>query len=278
MPSARNILVTGGTRGLGLAFVRRLVSLGHNIAVTDISNRACSVYDELPTGDDLICDVLSYSPDPSKSEVIVNYGDLTSQAVAEEIITWAWDRLGHIDVVVANAGGDIVGTDMEASGRKPQKNNSQISFSQHEEIFDRNYLTCWNTVTKMAPLMAGRGFGKIITLSSVNASFGMQTETVYSVAKAAVVHLTRAMAAEWREMGISSNCLMLGPTRSGRFQATLEQRSPHDLEAFSATGRLTRIADIEDAANVLEFLVEEKSDYISGQIIRVDGGRFPQPL
>ena len=55
--------------------------------------------------------------------------------------------------------------------------------------------------------------------------------------------------------------------------ATLEGRSAHDKSAFAATGRLTRIAEVEDAA-VLEFLVDEKSDYI-GQVIRVDGGKFP---
>ena len=278
MQLCRNILVTGGTRGLGLAFVRRLVSLGHNVAVTDISDEACTVYDEVSAAEDLEGTLNAFKSKSTEPRVTLRYGDLTSSRDAEDIMNWAWDSLGYLDVVIANAGGDIVGRDDNAAGGKPPVNNSQINSIQHKQVFDRNYLTCWNTVTKLAPRMADRGFGKIITLSSVNASFGMSTETAYSTAKAAVVHLTRAIASEWRESGVSSNCLMLGPTRTGRFQATLEGRSAHDKSAFAATGRLTRIAEVEDAANVLEFLVDEKSDYISGQVIRVDGGKFPQPV
>ena len=107
---------------------------------------------------------------------------------------------------------------------------------------------------------------------------GMSTETAYSAAKAAVVQLTRSIASECREDGVSANCLMFGPIKTGRFKATLRDRSAHDLEAFNSSGRLTKIAQPEDAADVLEFMVEAKSDYISGQVIRVDGGKFPQPV
>lgn len=274
----KNILITGATRGLGLAFAERLATKGHNIFLTDISTGASSVYDEADNPSHIMSRLRDLAPGHLITQLHFAPADLTKHDEAVRLIKVAWEKLGYLDVVIANAGGDIAGADQNASGGKPDNNSSQICPNQHREVFDRNYLTCWNTITPTAPLMAKRGFGKLITLSSVNASFGMPTETAYSTAKAAVVHLTRSMASEWREFGISANCLMLGPTRTGRFESTLADRSPHDLEAFGATGRLTRIASTDDAADVMEFLVEEKSDYISGQVLRVDGGRFPQPV
>ena len=146
--------------------------------------------------------------------------------------------LGHVDVVIANAGGDIVGDDASAAGGKPNVNNSQIDPKSHMRVFNRNYLTCWNIITKIAPLMGAKSFGKVITISSVNASFGMSTETAYAAAKAAVVQFTRSIAAEFRTEGVSANCLMLGPTNTGRFRSTLASRSEHDLEAFQSSGEI----------------------------------------
>ena len=274
----RNILVTGGSRGLGLGFVRRLVQRGHNVALTDISDKAALVYSESTGLKSVIEELLPAPNRESDVKCIFKPADLTDNVEADGIINWAWSQLGYIDVIIANAGGDIVGEDAEASGGKPLVNNSQICSKSHLQVFNRNYLTCWNVITKIAPMMRDRSFGKIITISSVNASVGMPTETAYSAAKAAVIQLTRSLAAEYREAGVSANCLMLGPTNTGRFRATLKGRSAHDLRAFESKGRLTRIAEIDDACNVMEFLVEEKSDYISGQVIRVDGGLFSQPV
>lgn len=274
----RNILVTGGSRGLGLGFVRRLVQRGHNVAITDISDKAALVYSESTGLKSVIEELLPAPNRESDVKCIFKPADLTDNVEADGIINWAWSQLGYIDVIIANAGGDIVGEDAEASGGKPLVNNSQICSKSHLQVFNRNYLTCWNVITKIAPMMRDRSFGKIITISSVNASVGMPTETAYSAAKAAVIQLTRSLAAEYREAGVSANCLMLGPTNTGRFRATLKGRSAHDLRAFESKGRLTRIAEIDDACNVMEFLVEEKSDYISGQVIRVDGGLFSQPV
>jgi len=274
----RKILITGGTRGLGLAFAGKLVTRGHSIFITDISNTASNVYGEAEDADKVVSRLRDFASNHTIPQVYFKPADLTDSDDSKNLVELAWERMGGIDVVIANAGGDIGGSDINASGGKPENNSSQINPAQHQIVFNRNYLTCWNTLTPVVPLMAKQGFGKLITLSSVNASFGMPTETAYSTAKAAVVHLTRALASEWRHCGISANCLMLGPTRTGRFEATLADRSEHDREAFNAVGRLTRIASTDDAADVMEFLVEEKSDYISGQVLRVDGGRFPQPV
>ena len=273
MHEKRNIFVSGSTRGLGLAFTKRLAARGHNVFMTDISEKASAVYGEANSSNEIIKGLSQYG-----GEYHFSACNLLNDHDAKKTVHLAWETFGHIDVVIANAGGDIQGNDSDAAGSKPAVNNSQISVKQHKQIFERNYQTCWNTVTPFVPLMSDRGLGKIITISSVNASFGMPTETAYSTAKAAVIQLTRAIASECRENGVAANCLMLGPTRTGRFKSTLEGRSSHDLEALNSIGRLTRVAEPDDAADVMEFLVEEKSDYISGQIIRVDGGRFPQPV
>jgi 3-oxoacyl-[acyl-carrier protein] reductase len=269
----KNVIITGGTRGLGLEFSKFLASKGYNILLTDISEKACEVYDEVLNLEFLLKELRSYG-------VTVDFyaSDLTNELSAKEMFDYFLKKHGEIDAVVANAGGDISGCDENAGGGKASDNSIKIEFEEHENIFKRNYYTCLNTIRACEDYFRNRGFGKIITLSSVNSSFGVEKETSYAVAKAAVLHLTRCVSAELRSSGVNVNCMMLGPTKTGRFLSTLKGRNPHDLKALEGTGRLTRVGNPEDVSPVLGFLLSDASDFISGQVIRVDGGLFTQPV
>ncbi len=120
--------------------------------------------------------------------------------------------------------------------------------------------------------------GKIITVSSVNAAFGVEKETTYSVAKSSILQLTRSLSKELRKDGINVNCIMPGPTKTGRFLSTLKGRNPHDLEGLDSTARLDRVALPDDISPVVEFLLSDSSNFISGEVIKIDGGLFPQPV
>ena len=126
--------------------------------------------------------------------------------------------------------------------------------------------------------MQEQKFGKIVTVSSVNAAFGVEKETTYSVAKSSILQLTRSLAKELRKDGINVNCIMPGPTKTGRFLSTLKGRNPHDLAGIDSTAKLDRVALPEDISPVVEFLLSENSDFVSGEVIRIDGGLFPQPV
>ena len=153
-----------------------------------------------------------------------------------------------------------------------------ISNVEHDNIFKRNFDTCYNVLKAVVPVMKTQGFGKLITISSINAAFGVERETSYSIAKAAVIQLTRCLARELRPNGINVNCVVPGPVKTGRFIMTLKGRNAHDLESLHSEARLARIGRPSDISPVIEFLLSPAADFVSGTILKVDGGLINQPL
>ena len=92
--------------------------------------------------------------------------------------------------------------------------------------------------------------------------------------------MTQTLALEWAQYNINVNCIAPGSTLSGRFKASIENRSKEDMKKISDTGKsiLTKPALPEHISSVVHFLLSEESCYISGQIIRVDGGQFTSPI
>tara|TARA_A100001011_G_scaffold377561_2_gene441358 strand:- start:557 stop:1375 length:819 start_codon:yes stop_codon:yes gene_type:complete len=269
----KNVLITGSTRGLGLEYAKYLSSNGYNIGLTDISENACTIYGEAKSIESILDDLRK-----NKVEAWFYAADLTNQHETEIMVNKFISKFGVINGVITNAGGDIAGRGENAEGGKAKNNTFFIDRHEHENIFDRNYYTCFNVLKSIIPHMKKQGFGKVVTVSSVNAVFGVEKETAYSVAKAGVLQLTRSLAKQLRKDGINVNCIMPGPVKTGRFMSTLEGRNEHDLEKINSTSKLDRVANPKDIAPVVEFLLSEASDFISGELIRVDGGLFPQPM
>ena len=123
-------------------------------------------------------------------------------------------------------------------------------------------------------------YGKIVATSSISANYGVVQETAYSIAKAAVVQLTKSVAAEMRPFGVNVNCIAPGATLTGRFKATLENRSKEDREKITNKGKSILIAPAlpEYISSLVHFLLSDESKYVSGQVIRVDGGQFTSPI
>ena len=269
----KNILITGGTRGLGLEYAHHLSERGYNVGLTDISENACKVYDEVNSTEEILSEIQAYG-----GKTWLEFADLTKKEEAEKLVKKFINYYGNIDGVVTSAGGDISGDDPDASGGKAKNNSFFISFNDHENIFQRNYYTCLNTLRAVVPYMQKQKSGKIITVSSVNAAFGVEKETTYSVAKSSIVQLTRSLSKELRKDGINVNCIMPGPTKTGRFLSTLKGRNAHDLQGLDSTARLDRVALPNDISPVVEFLLSDGSNFISGEVIKIDGGLFPQPV
>jgi len=273
MSIIKNVLITGGTRGLGLEYAKYLASQGYNIGLTDISINACQIYDEASSVDAILDQLRANGVD-----AWFEAADLTDSSETTRMVSSFVDHFGEIHAVVANAGGDISGNDGDAAGGKANNNSFFIDPKEFDNIFDRNFGTCMNTLRAVTPYLVEQGFGKIITVSSINAAFGVEKETTYSIAKAAVLQLTRSLAKEVRKNGVNVNCIMPGPVKTGRFMSTLKGRNPHDLQFLEAKSRLERVANPADVSPVVNFLLSPASDFISGEVIKVDGALFNQPI
>jgi NAD(P)-dependent dehydrogenase (short-subunit alcohol dehydrogenase family) len=269
----KNVLITGGTRGLGLEYARHLAAKGYNVGITDISSNAGRVYNETSSIEELLEELSGNGGVPW-----FGAADLTDMAHVSAMLTAYLQKYGEIHGLVANAGGDIIGNDENAAGGKAENNTFMINDTDHDHIFRRNFDTCYNVLKAVVPIMKMQGFGKLITISSINAVFGVERETSYSIAKAGVIQLTRCLAKELRPDGINVNCVVPGPVKTGRFKATLKGRNAHDLESLHSEARLERVGMPSDISPVIEFLLSPAADFISGAILKVDGGLINQPM
>ena len=130
--------------------------------------------------------------------------------------------------MVTFAGGDIKGSDKKAGRGKANNNNLFINNKEFKEIFNRNFYSTYFTVNCI-PLMKKYNSGKIVTISSILATFGNDSEFAYSSSKSNIIHLTRAAAAHCRKWNINVNCIAPSGVKTGRFMSTMKKRSKHDL-------------------------------------------------
>ena len=250
-----------------------MADAGWDIALTDISQEACRVYDEVNSIDEVLTTLKEKG-----ARAAFYQADLTDEDQARAVCSNVESEFGPIHGLVALAGGDISGIDNNAAGGKAPNNTAFVDSANFHAIFDRNFQSCLFICRAAAPSMASRGQGKIVTFASVSAGFGVAQETAYAVAKAGVAHFTRCLASEPRPSGVNANCLAPGGTNTGRFRATLKDRTEADLKRMQSQGRLERVGEPEDVCNVVEFFLSPASDFVSGQVLRVDGGQFTGPI
>lgn len=271
----RNIIITGGSRGLGLSHALYLSEKGYNLAIVDLSRDACKVYGEIENIDDLLSRLSL-----NKTKNRFYECDLTDFSKTELIFKQITEDFSSIQGAIFSAGGDIIGNDKQAAGNKSNQNNFQINERDHEAVFDRNYKTTLNSIKSISGHFQKNKFGSIVTTSSISANYGVTQETAYSISKAAVAQLTRSVAAELRPFGVNVNSIAPGATLTGRFKETIKNRSKEDQEKIFSTSKsiLLNPAKPEYISSVVEFLISKKSKYISGQTIRIDGGQITSPI
>ena len=263
------VLITGGTRGLGLACAYHLAKANWDVVVTDISSQACQVYGEAASVEEIVSGLQDLGATSA-----FYAADLTDEGQAQDLVSRIERDIGQVDALVTMAGGDIGGDAADASGGKAPNNTAFVAHDDFLSVFNRNFFTCVYACRAVGQQMRERGRGKIVTIASVSAGVGVAEETSYAVAKAGVVHFTRCLATELRPYGINVNCVAPGATDTGRFRATLKNRGATDLVRLRKTGRLERLGQPEDVCKIVEFFLSTSADFVSGQVLRVDGGQF----
>jgi 3-oxoacyl-[acyl-carrier protein] reductase len=256
----RIALVTGAGRGLGRAFAERLAAQGCAIGVHGMREDGPAEYGEGTT----LTDTARAIGEAHDVRTCRALGDLTRAEQIERVVVAIEAELGPIDILVHNAGGDIA-----ATGGKPDPNDAvSIKEADVRAVLDRNLLSTVLVCQLVARGMMARRRGRILTISSIAAFDGRQQGAIYATAKAGVVHYTRCLADQLRPYDITVNSLAPGETRTGRFLGTREV----DPLRLAEAGTLERIATVDEVARVVDFFAGPLGAFVSGQVLRVDGG------
>lgn len=254
------VLVTGAGRGLGRAMADHLAGLGCTVAVHGLREEGPAEYGE---GSTLSATAAAIA---ERHGVTVSSfrADLTDPAACHDLVARVEAALGPLDILVHNAGGDIA-----ANGGKPDPNDCvAIAPQDTAAVINRNLLACIFTCQAVAAGMMTRRSGRIITISSTGAFLGRPTAAIYAAAKAGAVHYTRCLATQLRSCNVTANSIAPGETRTARFLATRAV----DAGRLATEGTLERIAQVEEVSRVVEFFAGPMGEFVSGQVIRVDGG------
>jgi len=259
--------VTGSSRGLGRAIAGHLASLGASVVVqgtTPTSTRAFNEADSL----EQVAEQIASEHDV---RVLPVWGDLSKPQVVDRLVQEVHQAFGQIDILVNCAGGDVGarGTSAPLAG-KPQGNDAvHISIEDIQAVLDRNLMTCILMCRAVAPEMMARRSGCIVNIGSIAGLQGIEGSAIYATAKAAVHEYSRCLAVLLRPYDVRVNVIAPGDTVTPRFLAS----RPIDESMMVKGGTLVRYGWPIEVAKAVEFLVTEDSSYITGQVIRVDGGR-----
>jgi 3-oxoacyl-[acyl-carrier protein] reductase len=264
--SGQVVWVTGSSRGIGRVIAGHLASLGARVAVHGTTLTSTRAFNEADSPDAVAQSIAS----AYHGEVLPVCGDLSDVVIVKQAADLIRQKFGQIDILVNCAGGDIgaQGT-MGKNAGKPLSNDAVfISPEDIRTVLDRNLLTCIFCCREVAPEMIARKSGCIVNIGSISGLSGHAGEAIYSTAKAAVHEYTRCLAAQLRPDNIRVNVVAPGPIITPRFLAS----RPIDETKKQAAGTLDRYGQPIEIARAVEFLISPDSSYITGQVLRVDGG------
>jgi len=233
----KNIIVTGGSRGIGAAIARRFAKEGNRV----ILNYNKSKVEAEKIKQEFLENIVLYKAD------VANFNEVKSMC------DYCISEFGKVDVLVNNAG---------IAQIKPF---ADITEEDWDNIINVNLKGVYNCTKGVIDSMIHNKKGKIINISSIWGEVGGSCETHYSAAKAGIIGFTKALAKEMGLSNIQVNCVSPGIIDT-------DMNNIHDLEELKNDVPLNRIGTPEDVANVVYFLASDDADYITGQVISVNGG------
>jgi tropinone reductase I len=235
--TGKKALVTGGTKGIGLAIVQELVSLGADVL---------AVARKIPKGF-------------FKEENIHGMeGDITNSDFRIALLNEVQAKWGKLHILVNNVGTNI------------RKKMTEYSDEEVKELFDTNLFSMMNLTKEAFTLLKNSGQSSVINIASVAGSFDIQSGPPYGMTKAAIIQMTKSLAVEWAPFNIRVNTVSPWYIQTPLTASVLAQ--PDRLEKIISRTPMNRVGQPEEVAGLVAFLAMEKSSYITGQNIMVDGG------
>ncbi|MFY0405530.1 SDR family NAD(P)-dependent oxidoreductase [Solicola sp. PLA-1-18] len=241
----RTAIVTGGYRGLGLAFSRALAEAGADVVIAARDG-------------DASVDVAASLAEETGRRVLAVRTDVTDRAEVDALVARTVDETGRLDVVVNNAGTCVHRPALE------------VGDDEFREVFDVNVMGVWMLSTAAARHMAEHGGGSIVNIGSMSGDIvnRPQWQPAYNASKAAVHHLTRSLAAEWAPLGIRVNAVAPGYVKT--------EMSPVDEPEFRRQwiedAPMERYATPDEIAPTVVHLASPSSSFMTGSIVTIDGG------
>ena len=239
----KTVIITGASKGIGAAMAILFARKGYNVVIG---------YNESYQ----LAKMLSSSLSSQGYNVVPIKVNVANKLETDILIKEAVYKFGSVDVLINNAGVAFNGliTDTEEF--------------DSDKIFDVDLKGVFNCCKSVTPVMVNQKSGKIINISSMWGQVGASCEVAYSAAKAGVIGLTKALAKELAPSGITVNCIA-----PGLIDTSMNTNiSVEDLNAFVEDIPLGRMGTAEDIAETALFLASEGADYITGQVLGVNGG------
>jgi len=236
-------LITGATSGIGRATATKLAQSGiHVIVVGRNAER----------GEKTIADIRAAG---GKAEFISSdlHDAASARAVAKKAVALGG---GHVDILINNAGVFPFGATHEMSEKT------------FDDVYALNVKAPYFLVAELAPLMAQRGKGAIVNVTTMVADYGAAGFGLYGSSKAAIKLLTKAWAAEYGPKGVRVNAVSPGPTRTEGTAAMGDE-----LQKLAAQAPTGRPAAPEEIAEAIVFLATDRASFVQGAVLPADGGR-----
>ena len=234
----KNVLITGGSRGIGRACVEKFVREGY--VVSFIYNNSDERAGDLS----------------AKTGAYAIKADISSPDEARAAVANAIEKMGSIDILVNNAGISLI------------KLFTETTDEDYYNIMNTNLGGTFFITREVARNMISNHFGRIINLGSMWGKVGASCEVAYSASKAAIEGFTKALAKELGLSGVTVNCIEPGVINT-EMNAELDEETFRELCDETPVGK---IGDANELAEFIYLIATEKSGFLTGQIIGFDGG------
>ncbi|MBE6663094.1 MAG: SDR family oxidoreductase [Ruminococcaceae bacterium] len=234
----KTVFITGGSRGIGAEAVRTFKNKGYNVAFTYYKSGEQALCLAKETG------ALAVFCDVSNSEAVNSAIDVVKES------------FGSVDILINNAGIDEFSL------------FTDITDEMWHRMIDTNLSSAFYTSRAVLPDMINKKDGVIINISSMWGEVGASCEVHYSVSKAGLIGLTKALAKEVGPSGIRVNCITPGVIDTDMNKTLSEE----DIEQLKLDTPLGKIGKTQDIVNAILFLADNSSHFITGQVLGVNGG------
>lgn len=238
----KNILITGASGGIGSEIARKFASLGYRLLL--VYNKNKKAIDSLASELEAITELAIYQCDLTNEQAVKNM-------VADIIL-----RFKRIDCLVNCAGVAQI------------KQIQDVTEQDFDFVFNNNVKSAVFVLKYAVPHMVSEKSGKIVNISSMWGKVGASTESIYSASKGAINSLTLSLAKELGPSNITVNAICPGLIDT-KMNKNLSKADKKDIADSTP---LNRIGKPIDVANAVEFLLSDQANFITGQIITVDGG------